>query len=127
MEEDSGITLTSLKVDGGACENNFLMQFQVNIINAPVLRPHCVETTAMGAAYLASRATGYWGTKEAIANPDPLADNFADIFDFCDVSSHIRTSQTSVLVHLARNLSNPRSRCTNENHGQIVKADVLFC
>ena len=53
MEKDSGIHLSSLKVDGGASKNNFLMQFQSDIINAPIRRPQCVETTAMGAAYLA--------------------------------------------------------------------------
>lgn len=66
MQADSDITLTSLKVDGGACANNFLMQFQANIINAPVKRPMCVETTAMGAAYLAGLAVGYWLNKEAV-------------------------------------------------------------
>ncbi len=66
MEADSGIPLSTLKVDGGACENNFLMQFQSDIINAPVNRPLCVETTAMGAAYLAGLAVGYWENKEAV-------------------------------------------------------------
>ncbi len=66
MEEDSGIKLSALKVDGGACANDFLMQFQSDIINAPVLRPECVETTAMGAAYLAGLAVGYWNTKEDV-------------------------------------------------------------
>jgi len=66
MQADSGITLSTLKVDGGACENNFLMQFQSDIINAPVNRPLCVETTAMGAAYLAGLAVGYWENKEAV-------------------------------------------------------------
>ena len=56
MEADSGITLSSLKVDGGASANDFLMQTQADIINAPVNRPCCVETTAMGAAYLAGLA-----------------------------------------------------------------------
>ena len=60
MELDSGIHLSSLKVDGGACMNNFLMQFQSDIINAPVHRPECVETTAMGAAYLAGLAAKFW-------------------------------------------------------------------
>lgn len=60
MEADSGISLASLKVDGGASANNFLMQTQADIINAPVNRPCCVETTAMGAAYLAGLAVGYW-------------------------------------------------------------------
>jgi glycerol kinase len=53
MEEDSGIKLSSLRVDGGACANNFLMQFQADIINVPVKRPISIETTALGAAYLA--------------------------------------------------------------------------
>ncbi len=66
MEKDSDIHLTSLKVDGGACKNNFLMQFQSDIINAPVHRPKCVETTAMGAAYLAGLATGFWESKEDV-------------------------------------------------------------
>ena len=66
MEADSGIALCALKVDGGASANNFLMQFQADIINAPVNRPSCVETTAMGAAYLAGLAVGYWKTKEDV-------------------------------------------------------------
>ena len=64
MELDSGKHLTALKVDGGASNNNFLMQFQSDIINTDVLRPSCVETTAMGAAYLAGLAVGYWKSKE---------------------------------------------------------------
>ncbi|MBQ2404230.1 MAG: glycerol kinase GlpK, partial [Lachnospiraceae bacterium] len=64
MEADSGIKLAALKVDGGACANNYLMQTQSDIINAPVQRPCCVETTAMGAAYLAGLAVGYWKDKE---------------------------------------------------------------
>jgi len=69
MQQDSGIALAALKVDGGACANNFLMQFQSDMIGAPVLRPVCVETTAMGAAYLAGLAVGYWpGRGEIIKN-----------------------------------------------------------
>ncbi len=66
MEQDSGIMLTSLKVDGGASANDFLMQTQADMIQAPVNRPSCVETTAMGAAYLAGLAVGYWGSKEDV-------------------------------------------------------------
>lgn len=66
MQADSGITLSTLKVDGGASANNFLMQFQSDIMGAPVHRPVCVETTAMGAAYLAGLAVGYWESKEAV-------------------------------------------------------------
>lgn len=69
MERNSGIKLKELKVDGGASKNDFLMQFQADIIDAPVHRPQCVETTAMGAAYLAGLAVGYWNSKEdVIAN-----------------------------------------------------------
>lgn len=60
METDSGIKLSALKVDGGACANNFLMQFQSDILDTKVERPECVETTALGAAYLAGIAVGYW-------------------------------------------------------------------
>ena len=66
MKADSGIELTSLKVDGGASANDFLMQAQADIINAPVQRPGCVETTAMGAAYLAGLAVGYWKNKDEV-------------------------------------------------------------
>ena len=66
MEADSGIKLTSLKVDGGASANDFLMQTQADIIQEPVKRPFCIETTAMGAAYLAGLAVGYWSNKEDV-------------------------------------------------------------
>lgn len=66
MEADSGIKLTSLKVDGGASANDFLMQTQANFIQEPVKRPSCIETTAMGAAYLAGLAVGYWSNKEDV-------------------------------------------------------------
>lgn len=66
MKADSGIELAALKVDGGASANNTLMQIQSDIIDAPVNRPHCVETTAMGAAYLAGLAVGYWNSLEDI-------------------------------------------------------------
>lgn len=68
MEEDSGIKLSSLMVDGGACANNFLMQFQADLINTKVQRPCCIETTALGAAYLAGLAVGYWENKAAVIN-----------------------------------------------------------
>jgi len=66
MRADSGLELATLKVDGGASANNFLMQTQADISNAPVNRPVCVETTAMGAAYLAGLAVGYWANKEEV-------------------------------------------------------------
>ncbi len=66
MEQDSGICLKNLKVDGGASANDFLMQFQADIVNTRVQRPECIETTALGAAYLAGLAVGYWENKEEI-------------------------------------------------------------
>ena len=69
MREDAGVALPGLKVDGGACANNFLMQFQADIIGAPVQRPVCIETTALGAAYLAGLAVGYWADQaEVVSN-----------------------------------------------------------
>ncbi len=67
MQKDSGITLKSLKVDGGAVANNFLMQFQSDILGVPVDRPKVIETTALGAAYLAGLAVGYWKDKNDIS------------------------------------------------------------
>jgi glycerol kinase len=66
MEQDSGLSITSLRVDGGASANDFLMQFQSDILNSEVVRPKCIETTALGAAYLAGLATGYWKSKDDI-------------------------------------------------------------
>lgn len=66
MKADSAIALSSLKVDGGASANDFLMQTQADIVAVPVKRPECVETTALGAAYLAGLAVGYWSSKEEI-------------------------------------------------------------
>ncbi|GCD09887.1 glycerol kinase GlpK [Clostridium tagluense] len=76
MQEDSGITLTELKVDGGACSNNFLMQFQSDILNVQVDRPVVTETTALGAAYLAGLAVGYWKSKEEVAKHWAISRSF---------------------------------------------------
>jgi glycerol kinase len=67
MTADSGIVLTELKVDGGAVRNNFLMQFQSDILGVPVRRPQVTETTALGAAYLAGLGVGLWSDKDEIA------------------------------------------------------------
>ncbi len=67
MEADSGIMLKTLRVDGGAVKNDFLMQFQSDLLNVPVERPEINETTALGAAYLAGLAVGYWKDREEIA------------------------------------------------------------
>ena len=66
MEQDLELTLSGLKVDGGASANHFLMQFQSDILGIPVEKPTCIETTALGAAYLAGLAVGYWSDEEAL-------------------------------------------------------------
>ncbi|TDM04142.1 glycerol kinase GlpK [Macrococcus carouselicus] len=76
MEKDSGIELQTLRVDGGAVKNNFLMQFQSDILNVPVQRPEVNETTALGAAYLAGLAVGFWSSKDEIRNRWKLEKEF---------------------------------------------------
>ncbi|MDD3277551.1 MAG: glycerol kinase GlpK [Lachnospiraceae bacterium] len=81
MKADSGITLHTLKVDGGASANNFILQAQADICRAPVRRPCCVETTAMGAAYLAGLAVGYWKTKEEVLKNWAIDRTFEPMID----------------------------------------------
>ena len=68
MEKDSGINLNSLKVDGGACMNNYLMQFQSDLLGNKVIRPEIIESTAMGAGYLAGLKSGIWDKDQIIKN-----------------------------------------------------------
>ena len=81
MEEDAGVKLANLKVDGGASANNFLMQFQSDILEATVDRPNCIETTALGAAYLAGLATGYFKDKEEIKQNWQLGKAFTPVIE----------------------------------------------
>ncbi|GGA96117.1 glycerol kinase [Macrococcus hajekii] len=76
MEKDSGIELQTLRVDGGAVKNDFLMQFQSDILSVPVQRPEVNETTALGAAYLAGLAVGYWSSKNEIKDRWKLEKEF---------------------------------------------------
>lgn len=76
MEKDLGDTIKTLKVDGGASANRFLMQFQSDILDTRVLKPECIETTALGAAYLAGLSVGFWRDKEEIKENWALADSF---------------------------------------------------
>lgn len=77
MQDDSGIELAALRVDGGACANNFLMQFQADILGVQVYRPEVIETTALGAAYLAGLAVGYFSNKEEVSKNWALSRSFA--------------------------------------------------
>lgn len=79
MQEDSGIRLKTLKVDGGACENDFLMQFQADILNVEVQRPGEIETTALGAAYLAGLAVEYWKDRADIARNWVVSKTFTPV------------------------------------------------
>lgn len=81
MEKDSGIELKTLRVDGGAVKNNFLMQFQSDILDVPVERPEVNETTALGAAYLAGLAVGYWENQDMIASQWNMDQSFAPTMD----------------------------------------------
>ncbi|HAZ37433.1 MAG TPA: glycerol kinase, partial [Clostridiaceae bacterium] len=83
MEEDSKIKLNALKVDGGAVANNFLMNFQADVLNVPVFRPQVIETTALGASYLAGLAVKYWNSKDDILNNWALDRKFEPNMDEC--------------------------------------------
>lgn len=89
MKADAGIDLKSLKVDGGASANDFLMQVQADITGAPVERPLCVETTAMGAAYMAGLAVGYWKNKEEVIKNWKIDRIFTP-----DISEDVRSEKT---------------------------------
>lgn len=90
MKADSGIELAALRADGGASANDFLMQVQANIINAPVRRPACVETTAAGAAYLAGLAVGYWADKNDVIKNQIIEQTFEPSICPEDRDSRIR-------------------------------------
>ncbi len=81
MEQDSGLCLKQLRVDGGACANNFLMQFQADILNSQIVRPECIETTALGAAYLAGLAVGYWKSRDEIRKNWKISRSFANAME----------------------------------------------
>lgn len=81
MEEDSEIHLQALKVDGGACSNNFLLQFQSDILGVTVERPEVIETTALGAAYLAGLAVGYWSSQEELSKNWAVSRTFTPNMD----------------------------------------------
>jgi glycerol kinase len=90
MEADSGITIKELRVDGGATANNLLMQFQSDILNTKVLRPTITETTALGAAYLAGLAVGYWKDIDEIQQQWQIDKTF-----ICGMTEPVRTLLTA--------------------------------
>lgn len=101
MEADSGMKLENLRGDGGASANNLLMQIQSDIIQAPVDRPRCVETTALGAAYLAGLAVGYWSDKEDVIKNCQIDKVF--IPDITEDEQAVRLKKWKKAVACARN------------------------
>ena len=101
MEKDSGIDLKSLKVDGGASANEFLMQFQADIVNTQVRRPACIETTALGAAYLAGLAVGYWKNRDEIRENWQIGASFAPEMDDEDCKKLLKGWHRAVKCALA--------------------------
>ncbi|KMO86553.1 glycerol kinase [Megasphaera cerevisiae DSM 20462] len=90
MEADSGIKLAALKVDGGAVANNMLMQFQADILDVPVDRPQVIETTALGAAYLAGLAVGVWHSKDELKDSWKLQNRFEPQMDPKQAASYYK-------------------------------------
>ena len=96
MQQDSGITLSSLKVDGGATANAHLLQFQADLLGVPVRRPAVGETTALGAAYLAGLAVGYWNDLEDVRRNWALDREFAPEIEQAERHRRYRRWQRAV-------------------------------
>lgn len=90
MQKDAEVTIRDLKVDGGASANDFLMQFQADLLQSSVIRPECIETTALGAAYLAGIATGFWKNEEDIKANWELSKTFVPGMDLFDRKEKIK-------------------------------------
>lgn len=101
MEEDAGVNLAGLKVDGGASANDFLMQFQADLLGKEVYRPKCIETTALGAAYLAGLAVGYYKSKEDILGNWSLGKEFLSKINSSKRSSLLKGWKRAVRCALA--------------------------
>ena len=96
MQADAGLQLSTLRVDGGAIANNFLAQFQADILGVPVQRPQQLETTALGAAYLAGLAVGFWQSREEIAKHWAIGHDFAPALDTTERESLYRDWKRAV-------------------------------
>jgi glycerol kinase len=90
LQEDTGKAITELRVDGGATKNSFLMQFQADILNVPVLLPEIVESTALGAAYLAGITAGVYKTIDEVAKNNKIASRFEPKMDETERAHQIR-------------------------------------
>lgn len=96
MEADAGVPISELRVDGGATANNLLMQFQANLLGCKVIRPNVVETTALGAAYLAGLAVGYWNSQEEIKELWQAEKEFAPAGDAAAIAEGIKGWERAV-------------------------------
>jgi len=96
MKEDSGIPMNGLRVDGGACANNMLMQFQADVLQVPVVRPKVIETTALGAAYLAGLAVGFWKDRAEVGRAWQVERTFAPQMS-ADEAKHRRSRWSQAL------------------------------
>jgi glycerol kinase len=101
MECDDGLPIAELMVDGGATFSDLLMQFQSDILSVKVLRPEVIETTALGAAYLAGLAVGFWGSIEEISSQWKVSGQFVPAMDEAEKNSHINNWQRAVKAVLA--------------------------
>ncbi|MBQ0025497.1 MAG: glycerol kinase GlpK [Bacteroidales bacterium] len=96
MQKDSGISVSELKVDGGASRNDFLMQFQADLLGSEVIRPEVTETTALGAAYLAGLGAGIWASTEDLAGKWKAQKTFSRSCNSCDIEKAIRNWHRAV-------------------------------
>ena len=101
MEADASINIKELRVDGGATVNNELMQFQCNILNCKVVRPRITETTALGAAYLAGLAVGYWKNIDEIQQQWQVDKTFSPLMDTTKVNELLKGWQRAVKASIA--------------------------
>ena len=104
MKEDAGLEIKNVKVDGGASVSDIMMQFQSDILNTPVFRPKNVETTALGAAFCAGLATGFWASKEDILDNWKVDRIFTPDLD--EVENENRYCQWKKAVERSKNWSN---------------------
>jgi glycerol kinase len=103
MEKDAKQTLATLRVDGGACKNDFLMQFQADLLNCEVERPQCLELTALGAAFLAGLAVGFWKSEEELETHWQLERRFTPAMSASDRDRFLSDWQDAVSRTMSKN------------------------
>jgi glycerol kinase len=122
MEQDSGVRLTALKVDGGMVYNNTLMQFQSDVLSVPVIRPQVAETTALGAAYAAGLATGFWSDLEDLRQDWQIDHTWEPKMEAAARSSSTRCGRRLSLARLIGS-----SRTTSRRRSEPREVVVVSC